>query len=98
MPSICTVGCSGASDPNDIPLGSRVHGSAERDILPAEGARIEKAYGQHIQNLRRSQKPGKLRMTHSVPAELYHGKIRQTGDKQYWDDPKNQARHKDFEV
>jgi len=99
MPSICTVGCSGGSDPNDIPLGSRVNQTPWKDVSPEEGLRVEKAYHQNIERLRKSKKAsGSLRMLASIPGELYHGKIRETGDQSYWDDPKNRSRHKDFEV
>lgn len=37
-------------------------------------------------------------MTHQVPIELYHGKIKQTGDKDYWRDESNLKRHKSCKV
>lgn len=37
-------------------------------------------------------------MTNSIPADLYHGKIRETGDRHYWDSPKNRKRHKSTEI
>jgi hypothetical protein len=33
-----------------------------------------------------------------VPAELYHGKIRETGDKDYWSDKRNLEQHTDTKV
>jgi hypothetical protein len=37
-------------------------------------------------------------MTHQIPAALHAAKIRETGDRQYWDDPKNRNRHKSCRV
>ncbi len=41
---------------------------------------------------------GSLKQTHAVPAHLFHGKIKETGDKNYWSDPKNLSRHTDCKV
>ena len=63
--------------------------------------KVEHDFQQHIHNRRselRDGNRGSIRHKMSVPAHLYHGKIKETGDKQYWDDPKNIARHKDCEV
>lgn len=52
--------------------------------------RRERAYSRRIAKLRNANQGGKaFRMTHSIPVELYYGKIRQTGDPKFWDDPKN---------
>ena len=34
-----------------------------------------------------------LAKTHEIPAHLYHGKIKQTGDRNYWLDDKNRNKH-----
>lgn len=41
---------------------------------------------------------GTIRMKKSVPADLYHGKIKETGDREYWNDKKNLERHRDFDL
>ena len=41
---------------------------------------------------------GSIKMKRSIPADLFHGKIKETGDKQYWDDKKNLNRHREFEL
>ncbi len=93
MPQICTSGCSGASDPDDVP--AEFGGTQD----PLSGARtanvaLEKAYQRDIEHKRRNKtRGGSRQIKRSVPAELYHGKIKQTGDKNYWDDPKNRRRH-----
>jgi hypothetical protein len=37
-------------------------------------------------------------MTHSVPVELYYGKIRESGDKDFWRDPQNLEQAKSCKV
>ncbi len=61
----------------------------------------EKDYQTYIEERRKifrehGQKGG--RMTHQVPIELYHGKIKQTGDKDYWRDESNLKKHKSCKV
>jgi hypothetical protein len=41
---------------------------------------------------------GGFRHTHSVPADLFHGKIKETGDKNYWSEQRNVERHKSCKV
>jgi len=41
---------------------------------------------------------GSIRMKKSVPADLYHGKIKESGDKDYWNDKKNLNRHNAFDL
>lgn len=93
MPQICTVGCSGASDPDDIPAEFGVTqnplGGERKQSLA-----LEKAYQRDIEHKRRNKRSGgPMQLSRSIPAELYHGKIKQTGDKDYWSDPKNRKRH-----
>ena len=71
--------------------------------LQAQGVRKEAGYQRAAQKRRRQlaesgNRKSTFRHTHSVPVELYHGKIKQTGDKNYWNDPKNLNRHKSSEV
>jgi predicted nucleic acid-binding Zn ribbon protein len=78
---------------------ARVQGAASAKAA----RRKERAYGEHISERRkqlandRNRNSG-FKHTHSIPAELYHGKVRETGDKSYWNDPKNVAKHSDFKV
>lgn len=67
----------------------------------AQGAQVERAYQKQISSRRRQiadDGGGSIKQTHSVPAHLYHGKIRQTGDKSYWLDSKNRNKHKSTRV
>lgn len=65
--------------------------------------RVEHEFKKQIEQ-RRSQirdaggQRGSIKQTHSVPAHLYHGKIKETGDKNYWSDPKNLNRHTECKV
>ncbi len=63
--------------------------------------RMEGQFQQHIQERRSQLKDGNrgsIRHKMSVPTHLYHGKIKESGDKQYWSDPRNLRKHKDCEV
>ena len=80
-------------DSDFIPHDKRVVQSA---FGRNDEVKIEKAYQRDIEQKRHlARQPGKkgIRMTHSIPTELYWGKIKETGDKKYWDDPKNRNRH-----
>lgn len=96
-----TFNASACKDHDDIPMESRVTSGAH-DRGDAGAARKEAGYHKHIKDRRSALADGgnrgSLRHTNSVPAELYHGKIRETGDKQYWSDPKNLARHASTKV
>jgi hypothetical protein len=93
------VSTVGTRDHNKIPENERVQGAKSRKAAAAK----ERAYGEHVHS-RRAQlaadgnKRSSFRHKMSVPAEIVHGKIKETGDKTYWDDPKNVARHKEWEV
>ena len=71
---------------------------------PLQAERLERVYREDLENKRKqasaakSGKRRKMRMTHSVPAHLFHGKIRETGDKKYWEDPSNLKQHTDCQV
>lgn len=89
----------GTRDHNKIPENKRVQGASSRKAAIAK----ERAYGEHIHSRRKQladdgNRRSSFRHKMSVPAEIVHGKIKETGDKGYWDDPKNVARHKEWEV
>ena len=91
---------SACRDHDDIPVTKRVVRGG-RDLGKAAAAKEEAKFNQHIKQRRaelRDGNRGSIRHTHSVPSDLFHGKIRETGDKQYWDDPKNLKKHKSTEV
>lgn len=70
-------------------------------ITKAQAVKKERRYQRYINNRRklfREEKQVGGKLTHQVPAELYHAKIRQTGDKNYWSDPDNLNRHKSCKV
>jgi len=94
----CTIDTSGCKDHDDIPEDKRV----ARSKAPRNTAREEARFQRHIEERRsayaREGQSGSFKHTHSIPADLYHGKIRQTGDKDYWKDPKNLKRHNSTRV
>ncbi len=95
FPTLNTAACR---DHDHIPPEKRVF-----DAVGYQGeARKERAFAEHVQHRRklvREAGSGKdFRMSHSVPADLYHGKIRETGDPDYWNDPTNLRRHRSCEV
>ena len=94
----CQIDTSGCKDHDHIPESKRV----ARSSGPADAAREEARFNSHINERRKlySQhgQGGSFRHTHSIPADLYHGKIRETGDRSYWQDPKNLNRHKSTKV
>ena len=85
-------------DHNHIPEKDRVY----RHVAPQSAAKEEAKFQADIQRKRRMAREasGKssIKQTMSVPADLFHGKIRQTGDRNYWNDPKNLRKHKDCEI
>lgn len=98
VPYIDTSSCRDHSDVAPkyrVPRGPRGLGSSRAE---GEEARFQRHIHQRRKDLADGGNRGLFRHTHSVPADLYHGKIRETGDKHYWDDPKNLNRHKDSKV
>lgn len=93
-----TLNTSACRDHDFIPHEKRVFDDQD---LRGEASK-EKSFEKHVQHRRRLVRDagsGKdFRMSHSVPADLYHGKIRETGDEDYWNDPANLRRHKSCEV
>lgn len=91
------IDASACRDHDDIPEQARV----QRSNAPSSPEREERRFAEHIKQRRAELKDGNkgsFRHTHSVPADLYHGKKRETGDPNYWKDPKNLARHKSCRV
>lgn len=100
--------CSG--DPDEIPEtmkvadlggGGRVTHQQMMGLGKAGAQKKNRAYQNYIDHRRRvfrEEKQTSGRMTHQVPAELYHGKIKQTGDKDYWRDESNLKKHKSCKV
>ena len=87
-------------DPDHVPEQFRVSGRV-RPESKAEGKRIEKAYEKDLHDHKRKLAEagsGPLKQDLKVHAHLYHGKVRETGDKSYWLDPKNRAKHKSCRV
>lgn len=98
IPMLDTSACR---DHDDIAPRSRViEGLRGHNKLQA--VKKERQFQEHISDRRKllasEGNRGSIRHTHSVPADLYHGKIKETGDKQYWQDPKNVERHSSCKV
>jgi hypothetical protein len=90
---------SSSRNANKVKDSKRVCGASTK----AAARRKEAAYGEHIHERRKQlandgNKRSSFKHTHSIPAELFHGKKKETGDDQYWNDPKNVAKHSDFKV
>lgn len=96
------VDTSGCKDHDDVPLKHRVTQRRSFGVSEAQGRRIEAKYAADIAAKRKankqSSKKGSITMTHSIPTELYHSKIKQSGDRHYWDSPKNLNKHKSCKV
>lgn len=95
LPMIETSSCR---DPDDIPEVHRV----QRPSRPRSAAAEEAKFRRHVEARRRDvaegNKRSSFRQSHAVPADLYHGKIKQTGDRDYWRDPKNLQKHSSCKV
>lgn len=90
---------SGCRDHSDIPMRHRTASAYDRRSPES----MERQFHRQIQNRRKEIKDaggqrGSIKQTHSVPTHLYHGKIKETGDKNYWSDPKNLNKHKECKV
>lgn len=95
FPTTNTAACR---DHDYIPPEKRVFDPMQ----PRSEVAKERAFEKHITFRRRLVREAgsgtDFRMRYSIPADLYHGKIRETGDPNYWDDPVNLRRHKSCEV
>ncbi len=98
----CNIDTSGCQDADDIPDSQRIAYGGGANISSGQALGIEAAHGRHNRQTRKELADGgnrgSVRMTMQIPAALHAGKIRQTGDKHYWDDPKNRNRHKSCKV
>ena len=98
----CEIDTSGCKDVDDVPEMKSVSYGGEANISRGQAAAIEAKHQQGIterrKDLRDGGNRGSIRQTMQIPAPLYHSKIKQTGDKKYWDDPKNRNRHKSCKV
>lgn len=87
-------------DPDNVPAQFQVSDGV-RPESKEEGIKIEKAYQRKLDRRRRQLAEdggGAIKHTNSVPSHLYHGKIRQTGDKNYWLDEKNRNKHSSTKI
>ena len=89
-----------STDPDQVAEKFRVTEDTALGTPKAAAIRKEKAYARHVAELRAAgqRKDAPMRMTHSVPTELFHGKIKESGDKAYWSDPKNLEKHRSCKV
>ncbi len=98
----CEIDVSGCQDVDEIPHGSQVAYGGAGNITSGQAAAIEAKHARHNEQTRRDLADGgnrgTIRKTMQIPAALHAGKIKQTGDKHYWDDPKNRNRHKSCKV
>ena len=95
-PMIDTSKCKDASEirPENRVLSAWDRGSPDH---------VEAQFQRHIEKRRAEIRDaggqrGSIKQTHAVPAHLYHGKIKETGDKDYWNDPANLNRHTECKV
>lgn len=99
VPMIDTSSCR---DHDFIPPEKRVASNDGFGVGKRGAAKKVEGFRRHISDRRKQLaeggNQGSIRHTHSVPADLYHGKIRETGDRNYWNDPANMARHKNCKV
>lgn len=88
-------------DRSDVPLKHRVlpiEGGIPR--TPDQAKAVERRHQEQMEALRKqarrdSRVAPKVRQVAQIPAELYFGKIRETGDRDYWKDKKNVKQHRD---
>lgn len=93
-----TIDTSGCRDHNFIPREKRVLVKGSRSDADRREHQIAQHIKQRRQQLKDGGNQGTIKQSHALPAELYHGKIRETKDRNYWNDKKNLDRHKDFKV
>lgn len=96
----CNIDTSMCKDHDDIPHAKRVSRGAGMSAAAAQ--REEVKFQRHISKRRKDLADGGnrggFRHTNSVPADLYHGKISETGDRSYWEDPRNLKKHSNTKV
>ncbi len=89
---------SACRDHDHIPHEKRVARSQAPRSAAAEEAKFQSHLDSRRKQLSDGGNRGSFRHTHSVPADLYHGKMKETGDKNYWQDPANLKRHSSTKV
>lgn len=98
----CQIDTSACKDVDDVAPENRIAVSQERNLSSSQAAAIERGHQQKIAQTRRDLadggNKGNRRMTHQIPAALHAAKIKETGDRNYWDNPKNRNRHKSCKV
>lgn len=99
----CQIDTSGCRDHDEIPEKHRIAcGSGDRNLTAGQAEAIERRAQRQVDETRKQiadgGNRGSMKMTHSIPAALYHGKIKETGDRAYWQDAKNRNRHKSCRV
>ena len=98
----CMIDTSACRDPDDVAPEHRIAVSQERNLTSRQTAAIEAAHRKKVEQTRRDLadggNKGDRRMTHQIPAALHAAKVKETGDRNYWDDPKNRNRHKSCKV
>lgn len=88
---------SRCKDANEVAPHARVLSAYDRGTPEQMEGRFQK----HIKERRKELADGNrgsIKQTHSVPAHLYHGKIKETKDPDYWKDPSNLSRHNECRV
>jgi hypothetical protein len=98
----CNIDTSACKDPDDIAIEHRTPVAQECNLTSRQANAIEKRHQEGIAQTRRDiadgGNRGSRRMTHQIPAALHAAKIKETGDREYWSDPKNRNRHKSCKV
>lgn len=81
----------GVRDGREIPAGR----ATMLGIGEVAARAREVAHQENLDGMRKAikqqggQRAKSLKLTHSIPAELYYGKIKESGDKEFWSNEKN---------
>lgn len=99
----CHIDTSGCKDHDEIPEQHRIAcGPIDRNLTSGQAEAIEAKHQREMEQTRKQIRDGgnkgSFKLTRKIPAPLFHGKIKQTGDRHYWDDPKNLKKHKSTEI
>lgn len=89
------------TDPDYVPPEFAVSRGGHA-VSASAAAKKEKMYQRGIEQrraeLRGTRNKKGFKQSNSIPPELYYGKVRQSGDKDYWKDPKNLRKHSSTKV
>lgn len=95
------VNTQGCKDHNQVKHGSRVPPGG-MSFTKKQAERREELFRKDMaikkEAVDRGGNKGRFKMKKSVPADLFHGKIKETGDRDYWNDKKNLNRHNAFDL